>query len=70
MDILLGFFQASKLTASIGLWCVSALALRSPDNSKALFESGIAEVVVDCMKLHPNDASVQVDLEFPDKTAL
>lgn len=63
-------FQASKPTASIGLWCVSALTLRSPDNSKAMFESGIAEVIVGCMKLHPNDASVQVDPRISERSSL
>lgn len=44
----------------MGLACLAALTLRSPENSKAFYEAGIAEVTVGCMKAHPDDANVQV----------
>ncbi|KAF5269825.1 hypothetical protein FQR65_LT05871 [Abscondita terminalis] len=49
----------SKPTATLGLACIAALTLRCPDNSKALFDAGAPEVIVECMKLHCDDATVQ-----------
>lgn len=59
--ILLCFFttQNSAQTVTSGLACVASLTLRSPDNSKILYDAGIPEVIVEIMKLHPDDTSVQ-----------
>lgn len=40
--------------------CLSTLTLRSTENSKVLFEVGIAETIVETMKLHPTSKAVQV----------
>lgn len=40
--------------------CVSTLTLRSTENSKMLFDVGIAETIVETMKLHPSNKAVQV----------
>ncbi|KAJ8932460.1 hypothetical protein NQ314_014642 [Rhamnusium bicolor] len=42
-------------TLSAGLGCVAALSLRSPENSKEFFETGIPEVIVNIMKMHPRE---------------
>ncbi|XP_062704902.1 armadillo repeat-containing protein 6 homolog [Aedes albopictus] len=41
------------------LVCVATLALREKDNSKALFETGIPETIVQTMKIHPTSKVVQ-----------
>ncbi|XP_050306193.1 armadillo repeat-containing protein 6 homolog [Anthonomus grandis grandis] len=41
-------------TVVAGLAAVSALTLRSPENSKAFFEGGIPEVIVEAMKHYPD----------------
>ncbi|EFA06986.1 Armadillo repeat-containing protein 6 homolog-like Protein [Tribolium castaneum] len=51
--------QDNVPTAVGGLSCVAALCLRSPDNSKALFEAALPEVIIAIMKKHPNDKLVQ-----------
>lgn len=43
-----------------GLNCVAALCLRSPDNSRALFDAEVPDVIVDIMKKHRDEKSVQV----------
>lgn len=48
------------MTAVAGLSCIASLVLRVPDNSKALFEAGIADIIIECMKLHPDNENVQV----------
>lgn len=45
--------------ASAGLGCIAALCLRSPENSKAMFEIGAPEVIIQIMKQFPNDQKVQ-----------
>ncbi|KAK4884681.1 hypothetical protein RN001_000952 [Aquatica leii] len=55
----LSIHKSSSQTATLGLGCIAALTLRCPDNSKALFEAGAPEVIVDCMKLHSDDVNVQ-----------
>lgn len=42
-----------------GLSCVAALSLRSPNNSKAFYETGLPEVIADILKLHPDQKTVQ-----------
>ncbi|XP_058466628.1 armadillo repeat-containing protein 6 homolog [Malaya genurostris] len=41
------------------LACVAVLALRETQNSKALFETGIAETIVQTMKIHPKSKVIQ-----------
>ncbi|XP_058834960.1 armadillo repeat-containing protein 6 homolog [Topomyia yanbarensis] len=41
------------------LACVAVLALREKDNSKALYETGIAETIVQTMKIHPGSKVIQ-----------
>lgn len=42
------------------LACISTLALRVKENSKILFETGIAENIVESMRLHAKNKIVQV----------
>lgn len=35
------------------------MTLRSVDNSKAFYDAGTSEVIIDCMKLHSDDVSIQ-----------
>lgn len=56
---LLSSIQNSPKTATAGLSSVAALTLRSPENSKALFDAGIPEIISQIMKLHPESAEVQ-----------
>lgn len=43
-----------------GCATIGALSLRSPANSKALYDAGAPDVVLQGMKIHDKDASVQV----------
>ncbi|CAH0550317.1 unnamed protein product [Brassicogethes aeneus] len=45
--------------AAAGLSAIAALTLRSPENSKILFNAGLPETIVEIMKLYPNDKTVQ-----------
>ncbi|XP_060536348.1 armadillo repeat-containing protein 6 homolog [Cylas formicarius] len=49
----------SAATATAGLSCIAALTLRNPHNSKALFEEGVAEVIVEVMSVHSDQKQVQ-----------
>lgn len=40
--------------------CIAALTLRNPDNSKALCDAGVAEVIIDGLKIHRDNLQVQV----------
>ncbi|XP_058067338.1 armadillo repeat-containing protein 6 homolog [Anopheles bellator] len=51
--------KANESFARHALVCLSTLALREPTNSKALFETGIAETIVQAMKIHPTSKVVQ-----------
>lgn len=42
-----------------GLGCIAALTLRSPDNSKILFDAGAPEVIIEAMKQNPDNMNVQ-----------
>lgn len=46
-------------TAPVGLTCIAAMTLRSPENSKALFEAGVANVIVIIMKMYPDVMDIQ-----------
>ena len=52
--------RASATTVGLGLACVAALTLRSPDNSQILFQTGAPEAIVNAMKVHPDIENVQV----------
>ncbi|XP_316648.4 armadillo repeat-containing protein 6 homolog [Anopheles gambiae] len=41
------------------LACISTLALRDPANSRALFETGISETIIQTMKIHPTSKIIQ-----------
>lgn len=45
--------------AKAALMCIATITLRSKENSAALFETGIAEEIVEAMKLHPTNKMVQ-----------
>lgn len=51
--------KADETIAKSGLVCVSTLALRLKDNATALFETGIAETVIETLKIHEKDKVVQ-----------
>lgn len=53
-------FQSNELFARAALHFLSTLTLRSKENSQALFEVGVAETIVDIMRLHPKSKIVQV----------
>lgn len=55
----LGLHTGNAQTAVFGLGCVAALALRSPENSKVLFDAGVSNVIVEAMKAHPDNEDVQ-----------
>lgn len=52
--------QETAATATAGLAALAALSLRSPANSKALFDAGTPEVIVSAMKRHLDQKTVQV----------
>lgn len=49
----------NELFSRHALICVATLALREKDNSKALFETGISETIVQTMKVHSTSKVVQ-----------
>ena len=51
--------KADETIAKSGLVCISTLALRSQDNATALFETGIAETMIETMKIHEKNKMVQ-----------
>lgn len=53
-------FKADETLAKHGLVCVATLALRVKENSQALFETGIAETIVQTMKIHEKSKIIQV----------
>ncbi|CAG9821220.1 unnamed protein product [Phaedon cochleariae] len=46
-------------TAVAGLACISSLTLRSPENSRAFFDSGSPAVIVEVMKMYPDEKQIQ-----------
>ncbi|KRT79212.1 Armadillo repeat containing protein [Oryctes borbonicus] len=60
-DIVLVMHQHQKnaQTVIFGLACIAALTLRSPDNSKALFEAGAPDVIVQVLRIHGNNEILQ-----------
>jgi hypothetical protein len=55
----LNVHQGVVQTATAGLHCIAALTLRCPENSKVLFEASVPEVIIEIMKKHPDEKSVQ-----------
>lgn len=51
--------KGNVLTTIAGLSTVAALTLRSPENSKLLFEANIPAAIIDIMKTYPDDKEVQ-----------
>lgn len=51
--------KTDETIAKSALACISTLALRLKDNSTALFETGIAETVIQTMKIHEKNKLVQ-----------
>lgn len=51
--------KADLTLAKSALVCISTLSLRLKDNSVALFEAGIAETIIETMKIHEKDSVVQ-----------
>lgn len=51
--------KADETIAKAGLVCISTIALRVQDNAAALFETGIAETIVETMKIHEKSITVQ-----------
>lgn len=51
--------KASEPLAKVALMCLATLTLRSKENSAALFATGIADEIVETMRLHPTSKAVQ-----------
>lgn len=60
-DIVLVMTQHRKTaqTALCGLACIAALTLRCPDNSKALYEAGAPEIIIQVLQIHPDNEILQ-----------
>jgi hypothetical protein len=50
---------------SAGCTAVAALSLRCPANSEVLYQAGLPEIILQCMKIHVKDATVQVCYMLP-----
>ncbi|XP_035454963.2 armadillo repeat-containing protein 6 homolog isoform X1 [Spodoptera frugiperda] len=44
---------------ALTLKCVAALCLREPTHGRQFIDSGAPDVIIECMKVHPDNASVQ-----------
>lgn len=51
--------QKSIPTSASALSCIAALTLRNPHNSNVFFEAQVPEVIIETMKLHPKEKSIQ-----------
>lgn len=51
--------KADETIAKSGLVCISTLALRVQENATALFEAGVAETIIETMKIHVKSKLVQ-----------
>ncbi|XP_028161613.1 armadillo repeat-containing protein 6 homolog [Ostrinia furnacalis] len=56
---LLNRHSSNPTAAALILKCISALTLREPSHSQQFFDSGAPEVMIEAIKNHPTDASVQ-----------
>lgn len=52
-------FKNDESIAKNALLCISTLALRLKETSTALFETGIAETIIQTMKIHENNHVIQ-----------
>lgn len=55
----LNTYKNNETFAKIALACISTLTLRIKENSKALFETGISETIIETMKIHPKNKDIQ-----------
>lgn len=51
--------KADETIAKSALACISTLALRLKESATALFETGIAETIIETMKIHEKNPTVQ-----------
>ncbi|XP_075166904.1 armadillo repeat-containing protein 6 homolog [Haematobia irritans] len=51
--------MANEAVVSAALACISTLTLRVKDNSKTLFDTGIAEPIVEALRRHPKSKIIQ-----------
>lgn len=51
--------KADESIAKNALACITTLALRSKDNSTALFEAGVAETILETLKIHKKNKTIQ-----------
>lgn len=51
--------KADEGAAKSGLACISTLALRTKTNAMALFETGIAETIIQTLKIHEKNKMIQ-----------
>ncbi|CAB3240499.1 unnamed protein product [Arctia plantaginis] len=51
--------SSNAIATALTLKCIAALSLREPAHSKQFLDSGAPEVIVECMKVHPDNAAVQ-----------
>lgn len=58
VENVLSRYKSDPSMAKHCLACVSTLALRSKDNSQALFETGITESIVEAMKIHSKNEMI------------
>ncbi|XP_055315485.1 armadillo repeat-containing protein 6 homolog [Sitodiplosis mosellana] len=59
LDEIINIHKANEPFARAALHCLSTITLRSKENSQLLFDAGIAETIVETMKLHPTSKIVQ-----------
>lgn len=60
MDLTWNFLKDHENLVAAALACISTLALRVKENSKTLFETGLAENVVEAMRLYPKNKIILV----------
>lgn len=53
-------FKADEMLAKHGLLCISTLALRQRENSLAFIECGVADTIIETMKIHQKNSHIQV----------
>ncbi|CAG5030858.1 unnamed protein product [Parnassius apollo] len=56
---LLTRYSSNPTASTLTLKCVAALTLREQGHSKEFLENGAPEAIVECLKIHPDVASVQ-----------
>ncbi|CAK1547617.1 unnamed protein product [Leptosia nina] len=51
--------SSNPTSVALTLKCIAALALREPEHSVQFIESGAAEAIVECLKVHQENPQVQ-----------